>query len=140
MRLGLRFVSPVIGLGVHGNRQRCRHLDEDRSITSAVFKQKHTRAAVFGQAIGEHAARRAGPDDNVIESLAIHSRDACPTHRFSPDYASAPSDATQFFRWSPNTKIAPVADRKSRTSDATLLRRPLTAIEISRNERHSHEV
>src|SRR6202034_1059759 len=28
----------------------------------------------------------------------------------------------------------------SNESDATLLRRPLTAIEISRNERHSHEV
>jgi hypothetical protein len=27
------------------------------------------------------------PDDNVTESLAIHPRDACSPHRFSPDYA-----------------------------------------------------
>src|SRR6202041_1725931 len=94
MRLGLGFLSPIIGIGVHGNRQRRRHLDEDRAITSAVFKQKHTRAAVFSQPIGEDAARRTGPDDYVVESLAIHPRDACSPHRFSPDYASVSSDAT----------------------------------------------
>ncbi len=94
MRLGLAPITPIVGLGVHRDRQRRRHLDEQGAVGSAVFKHEHARAAVLGQPVGEHAARGTRADNNVIESLTIHSRDACSTHRFAPDYAAAPGDAT----------------------------------------------
>src|SRR5271156_441745 len=111
-------------------------------IGSAVFKQKHTRAAVFGQPIGEDAARRTGADDDVIESLTIHSRGRPLTPIVSvPNMPRRLAMRHNFLSWNPNAKIA--SDdwfRMSGGRDATLLRRPLAAIEISRNERHSHKM
>src|SRR6202034_3717442 len=67
MRLGLGPVAPVVALHVHRDRERTRHLDPQRAVRAAVLEQQHAVAAVLAQAIGEHAAGRAGADDHVVE-------------------------------------------------------------------------
>ncbi len=66
MRLRLGPIAPIVGLGVHRDRQRRRHLDEDGAVRSAILEDQHAAAAVFAQPVGEHAARRAGADDHII--------------------------------------------------------------------------
>ncbi len=41
-------------------------------IAAAGFEQKHVRGAIFRKTVGQHAAGRAGADDNVIVSVPRH--------------------------------------------------------------------
>ena len=43
-----------------------------RPVGSAVFEHENGRSAVFGEPVGEHAARRPRADDHVVESLIAH--------------------------------------------------------------------
>src|SRR6185437_10140016 len=74
MRLGLALIAPIVSFGVHRDRQRRWHLDKNGAVGAAIFEHEHARAAVLGQPVGEHATRGTRADDDVIESLAIHSR------------------------------------------------------------------
>ena len=85
MRLGLGAIAPVVGARIHRQRQRRRHLDDQRPIGPAVFEREHGRSPVLGQSIGQHAAGRAGADDDVVEGLLAHGR------RFAPNGAHAAS-------------------------------------------------
>ena len=74
MDLWLGEVTPVIFRTVHRNRQRARHLDENRSIRTAVLQQQHFRGPVLGQTIGKHAPSRTGADDDVVKNFISHER------------------------------------------------------------------
>ena len=74
MGLGLAHVAPIVGLRVHRDRERRRHLDEGRPVGSAIFEHENGRSAVFGEPIGEHTTRGARADDHVIEGLIAHRR------------------------------------------------------------------
>ena len=76
VEMDLRFgeVTPVIFRTVHRDRQRARHLDENRTIRTAVFQQQHLRRPVFGQAIGKDTPSRSGADDDVIVNFISHER------------------------------------------------------------------
>src|SRR5580698_5945671 len=124
MRLGLASVSPAVGLGIHWNRQGRRHLDEDRAVRPTVFKQEHRRAAVLGQPVGEHAARRTGADDYVIESLAIHSRGRSLNPPFVPTTLRRRAMRHNF---SDETPTQNAAGDSSQISDEGTLLRPLSA-------------
>ncbi len=41
------------------------------AVMAAGFQQQHAMAARRGQPVGQHAAGRAGADDDVIEAFAI---------------------------------------------------------------------
>src|SRR5450432_438076 len=70
IRLRLAFIAPIVFLGVHRDRQRARHLDEDRTVGTAIFEEQHAGAAILGQSVSEHASRRARPDDDIVETFA----------------------------------------------------------------------
>src|SRR5712671_297194 len=68
-RLGLGLVGPV-----HiGPREELavaeRHVDPGIRVARPGFEQQDFVAAVLGQAVGEHAARRPGANDNVVVAL-----------------------------------------------------------------------
>jgi len=47
-------------------------VDPQRAVGRAGFEQQHARGWVFAQARREHAAGRAGADDDVVERF-VHS-------------------------------------------------------------------
>ena len=83
--LGLAHIAPIVGLHIHRDRQRRRHLDEEGAVRPAIFEHEDARAAVFTEPVGEHAPRRAGADDHVVECLLAHG------DRFAPVEAAAAS-------------------------------------------------
>src|SRR6202007_729656 len=71
MRLRLAHIAPVIARHVHRNRERARHVDEDRAIGTAVPEQEHLEAPVLAQARGRPAAGGAGADDHIVEAFTV---------------------------------------------------------------------
>ena len=69
MRFGLAFIAPVVLPRVHRDRQRARHLDENRTIRAAMFKHQHTVPG-RAQPICQHAPRRSRADYDVFECLS----------------------------------------------------------------------
>ena len=63
--LGSRLVVPV-ELRLEQLRERRRDADLLAAVLRARFQQQHARAPVRAQLVGEHAARGAGPDDDVV--------------------------------------------------------------------------
>ena len=57
-----------------------RDVDERVPVAPAGFDQQDLRVSVLGQPVGQHAAGRAGADDNVIR---LHAS-ALPRTRFGP--------------------------------------------------------
>ena len=45
------------------------HLNPDRPVASARFKQQHGIFAALGQPIGQHATRRASADNDIVKFL-----------------------------------------------------------------------
>ena len=66
-RLRLGHVFPVVLGAVHRDRQRCRHLDEDRLVAAAIFQHQHAGCRVLAEAVGQNAAGGTGTDDDVVE-------------------------------------------------------------------------
>ncbi len=70
VRLGLGVVAPVehvvfVHLG-HAERD----VDERIEVAPARFDQQHARRAILAQPIGQHAAGRAAPDDDVVVAFS----------------------------------------------------------------------
>ena len=65
VRLGLGREVPV-ELGVELLREGRRDLDLQRAVLAAGLEQQHAHRGVLGEAVGEHAAGRAGADDHVV--------------------------------------------------------------------------
>jgi len=67
--LGLGVVAPV----EHAARVRAaeaeRNVDPRMAVAAAGFEQQHRGSAGLGQPVGQHAAGRAGTDDDVVMSL-----------------------------------------------------------------------
>ncbi len=77
--LRLRGVEPVDFGVVEQLAVAERDVDPDVAVGAARLQQQHAVAARRGEAIGEHAARRAGADDDVVEDFFVghgvrHSR------------------------------------------------------------------
>jgi hypothetical protein len=70
-RAWLGLVHPVSAGIVHGLEVADRDVDPDVSVVAACFEQEHARAAVGREPIGEDAARRAGPHDDVVP-IPVH--------------------------------------------------------------------
>ena len=90
---GLRLgeVTPVVLLHAHRNRERGGHLYEDRAVGTADLEHEDAVLSVFRQPVGEHAARGAGTDDDVIERLSRGHRYRPSRHTRSSIACSAPS-------------------------------------------------
>ena len=65
-RLRRGVVAPVVLGAVHRDREGRGHLDEDAAVAAAEFEDQHPGPRVLGQAGGQHAAGRAGADDDVV--------------------------------------------------------------------------
>ena len=70
-RLRLGLVHPVDGFFLEQFAVAERHVDPDIAVLRAGLQQQHGMLAVRAQAIGEHAAGRAGADDDVVEFGSI---------------------------------------------------------------------
>ena len=71
MRLGLGPVGPVIAPAALGDGEGARHLQEDAAVAAAGFEQQHGRAAVLGQPAGQHTARRARADHDIVKCPTV---------------------------------------------------------------------
>ena len=78
--LGLGLETPVVARHVHRDGERGRHLDEDAAVAAPRLEQQHAGAHVLAQAVSQHAAGRAGADDDVIEAL-LHGRNVARNRR-----------------------------------------------------------
>ncbi len=67
-------VEPVHARVVVGLDETGRNMDEGVPVAGAGLQHQHGRRAVLAQPVGEHAAGRTRPDDDVVEGL----------HRASP--------------------------------------------------------
>ena len=57
----------------HGEpRDARRHADQQRLVRAAGLEQQHARRGIGGEPVGQHAARRAGADDDVVVSRFRH--------------------------------------------------------------------
>ena len=99
MRLRLRLILPIVARHVHRDRQRAGHLDEDRAIGPALFEHQHAMPSILGQPGGEHAPRRSGADDDVIEAVG-HQRYLNRGSRCRPSRHRRSSDGYNV-RWQP---------------------------------------
>ncbi len=67
LRLRFGFVKPIdLGI-IEQFAEAKRHVDPEMAVVAAGFQEQHAMAARRGQPIGQHAARGAGADDDVIE-------------------------------------------------------------------------
>jgi hypothetical protein len=68
---GLAPITPVVALVLERIRERCRHvqLPGPRVVDRARLEQQHADVGILAQAVGEHAAGRAGADHDVIEGF-----------------------------------------------------------------------
>ncbi len=70
--LGLRLVAPVDSLVGEQLAVAQRHMDPRVGIARAGLEQQHAALAIGGQAVGQHAAGRAGAgDDGVVSGLVL---------------------------------------------------------------------
>ena len=71
-RFWLGRVQPVIVAGADRIGEGGRHMDEDipPGVGPARFEEQHTVARVRAEAVGQHAPRRAAPDDDGVNRLA----------------------------------------------------------------------
>ncbi len=74
-RIRLGEVAPVELRVVHRLEVADRHVQPQVAVGAAGLEQQHARASVGGQAVREHAARRARADDDVVERGRRRSRD-----------------------------------------------------------------
>ena len=96
-RLRLGLVHPVDGFFLEQLAVAERHMDPDVGVLRAGLKQQHRMLAVGAQTIGEHAAGRAGADDDIVEFGSI-----VVIHSFPPE-----SHATRWYRQSSRLKRLP---------------------------------
>ncbi len=62
--------APVIGPLIGQQRAHARgHLDQDRVVLAAGFQQQHLDLGIGGQPVGQHAAGRAGADDDIVVTV-----------------------------------------------------------------------
>ncbi len=81
VRFRLRPEAPiVVALGRDQAADAGRHSHQQRVVLAASFQQQDLAVRILGQPIGQHAAGRAGADDDVVE--AIHAS-APRRHRLS---------------------------------------------------------
>ncbi len=66
VRLGLGLVGPVVGVVGERVGEGGRHVDEQAQIRRTGLDQQHRDIRLLGEAHREHAARRAGADDDVV--------------------------------------------------------------------------
>ena len=88
-RLGLGRIAPIVHAVIVHLAHAERNVDERIAVRPAGLQQQHARARVLAQPVGQHAAGRAGADDDVVvfpghaRSLSAHARNArfCGIHR-----------------------------------------------------------
>ena len=51
-----------------------RNMNPDMAVMAAGFDEQHAMAAGFGEPVGEHAAGRAGADNDVVEPRLVRNR------------------------------------------------------------------
>ncbi len=89
-RLRLGLVHPVDGFFLEQLAVADRHVNPDVGVLRAGFQQQHRMLAVGGEPVGEHAAGRAGADDDVIEfggfsrPVIVHGLPRSPRDRQRP--------------------------------------------------------
>ena len=66
MRLGCGLVAPVVRRFVAQAREAGRHLQHKRVVGGARLEDQDAQPIVFGEAVGDRAAGRAGADDDVV--------------------------------------------------------------------------
>ena len=66
VRLGLGAIAPVEHVVFVHLAHAERDMDERIEVAPARFDQQHARRAVLAQPVGQHAAGRAGADDDVV--------------------------------------------------------------------------
>jgi hypothetical protein len=66
VRLGFCRVTPVEHFALLQLAEAERDLDVGMPVLAAGLEQQHRRACIFGQAVRQHTAGRAGADDDVI--------------------------------------------------------------------------
>ena len=66
MGVGLALESPVELRRHHRGRPRNRQFQERMPVAAAGFEQQHIAVTILGEAVGQHAAGRAGADDDVV--------------------------------------------------------------------------
>ena len=69
-RLPACHVVPVV-LGAEERAERRRDVDEVRRVGRPGLDQEHAHVGVLAQAVGQHAACRAGADDHVVVHRAL---------------------------------------------------------------------
>lgn len=62
----------VVALGLDQFADAGGHAHQDRVVLAAGFQQQDLRSRVFAQAVGQHAAGRAGADDDVVVAIQSH--------------------------------------------------------------------
>jgi hypothetical protein len=84
-RLRLGLVHPVDGFFLEQPAISERHMDSEVGILGASLEQQHRILSVRAQAIGQHASRRAGADDDVVEFRSVGAQRGFGAHViFSP--------------------------------------------------------
>ena len=73
VRLGLRRIEPIDPGVVEQLAVAERNVNPDVAVASAGLQQEHAMAARCGKPVGQNAARRAGSDDDIVESRS-HGR------------------------------------------------------------------
>ena len=67
-RLGLGLVLPVVELRPDGERQRCRHVDEDIPLVvgSTRLEHQHPVRRIGREPVGQYRAGRTATDDHIV--------------------------------------------------------------------------
>ena len=66
VRLGLADIAPGERRIPERAHHSERHADHQAIVAAARLHQQHANLRILAQSIGEHAARRAGADDDVV--------------------------------------------------------------------------
>ena len=70
--LGLGLVQPSVARVGHGVGKTRWHVDEQVVVHRARFQHEHAHVGVLAQAVGQHAAGRAGTHDDVVVCWIAH--------------------------------------------------------------------
>ena len=81
-RLGLGEIHPVVAAALQHPAPAERDMDPRVAVPAARLEHQHARVRVLAQPIGQGAAGRSGPDDDVGVCFG-HSPDPRPTNRLS---------------------------------------------------------
>ena len=83
LRLGSGSVSiaPVVHRVLVHLADAERDVDQRMRVAAARLEQQHARGAVLAQPVGQHAARRAGADDDVVVASVTRNSLLKPSRR-----------------------------------------------------------